>query len=253
MPSMVLFMLLSTRLNWQPGGAVAPPENQRSRPTVFISSIQPTRTSPKYQPTLLSSMLFYMILAPNSQLRPSRLPNSKFFVDPMPNCNLLGSSSIRSPQKAPKKAPKKHTTVGIRWWSPTQLLIHRSEAWVWQSGRDALFSSVYGRMWLTLACLDVYRRLTWREESGDRGVAVLSEMEVGMGAMTRWFVLLNCLLADKVEEKSSWISYLDPNSRSKNPIRSGNLVDVRSKSLRLNLMLTFGNILCLTHVSLRYR
>lgn len=104
-----------------------------------------------------------------------------------------------------------------------------------------------------MACLDVYRRLTWREESGDRGVAVLSEMEVGMGAMTRWFVLLNCLLADKVEEKSSWISYLDPNSRSKNPIRSGNLVDVRSKSLRLNLMLTFGNILCLTHVSLRYR
>ena len=34
----------------------------------------------------------------------------------------------------------KHTTVGIRWWSPTQLLIHRSQACVWQSGRDAQFS-----------------------------------------------------------------------------------------------------------------
>jgi hypothetical protein len=32
---------------------------------------------------------------------------------------------------------QKHTTVGIRWWSPTQLLIYRSEAYVWQSGRDA--------------------------------------------------------------------------------------------------------------------
>jgi hypothetical protein len=41
---------------------------------------------------------------------------------------------------------KKHTTAGIRWWSPTQLLICRSEACVWQSGRDAQFSSVCGRM-----------------------------------------------------------------------------------------------------------
>ena len=35
---------------------------------------------------------------------------------------------------------QKHTTVGIRWSSPTQLLIHRSQACVWQSGRDAQFS-----------------------------------------------------------------------------------------------------------------
>jgi hypothetical protein len=45
-----------------------------------------------------------------------------------------------------EKKRQKHTTVGIRWWSPTQLLIYRSEAYVWQSGRDAHFSSVYGRM-----------------------------------------------------------------------------------------------------------
>ncbi|CAL3968743.1 unnamed protein product [Diplocarpon coronariae] len=37
--------------------------------------------------------------------------------------------------------------AGIRWWSPTQLLICRSEACVWQSGRDAQFSSVCDRMW----------------------------------------------------------------------------------------------------------
>ena len=45
-----------------------------------------------------------------------------------------------------KKLMQKHTTVGIRWWSPTQLLVYRSEACVWQSGRDAQFSSVCGRM-----------------------------------------------------------------------------------------------------------
>jgi hypothetical protein len=45
-----------------------------------------------------------------------------------------------------KKKVKKHTTAGIRWWSPTQLLICRSEAYGRQSGRDAQFSSVCGRM-----------------------------------------------------------------------------------------------------------
>ena len=45
-----------------------------------------------------------------------------------------------------KKMKFVHTTAGILWWSPTQLLINRSEACVWQSGRDAQFSSVYGRM-----------------------------------------------------------------------------------------------------------
>jgi hypothetical protein len=48
-------------------------------------------------------------------------------------------------RRVPKKV-QKHTTAGIRWWSPTQLLICRSEAYVWQSGRDAQLSSVYGRM-----------------------------------------------------------------------------------------------------------
>ncbi|CCD53364.1 hypothetical protein BofuT4_P123830.1 [Botrytis cinerea T4] len=64
-----------------------------------------------------------------------------------------------------KKQNKKHTTVGIRWWSPTQLLIHRSEACVWQSGRDAQFSSVYGRMWKKVLCLKVYS-VFWQSKSG---------------------------------------------------------------------------------------
>ena len=39
-----------------------------------------------------------------------------------------------------------HTTASIRWSSPTQLLISRFEACQWQSGRDAEYSSIYGRM-----------------------------------------------------------------------------------------------------------
>ena len=53
----------------------------------------------------------------------------------------LFSTANPQPKKNP---PKKHTTVGIRWWSPTQLLIYRSKAYIWQSGRDAQFFLVYG-------------------------------------------------------------------------------------------------------------
>jgi hypothetical protein len=58
----------------------------------------------------------------------------------------MGISKGAKKKGKKKRKGKKHTTVGIRWWSPTQLLIYRSEAYVWQSGRDAHFSSVYGRM-----------------------------------------------------------------------------------------------------------
>jgi hypothetical protein len=47
--------------------------------------------------------------------------------------------------------------VGIRWWSPTQLLIHRFKACVWQSGRDAQFSLIYGRMCLLILNAMLYR------------------------------------------------------------------------------------------------
>jgi hypothetical protein len=52
----------------------------------------------------------------------------------------------RQKQRGSEEGEKKHTTVGIRWSSPTQLLIHRFGAYVWQSGRDAQFSPIYGRM-----------------------------------------------------------------------------------------------------------
>ncbi|KAK2023011.1 hypothetical protein LX32DRAFT_628846 [Colletotrichum zoysiae] len=46
-----------------------------------------------------------------------------------------------------KKENEKHTTPGIRWSSPTQLLIRPSLAYLWESGRDPEFSNGYGRMW----------------------------------------------------------------------------------------------------------
>ncbi|KAK1699695.1 hypothetical protein BDP55DRAFT_203570 [Colletotrichum godetiae] len=62
------------------------------------------------------------------------------------------SSTQRSPCPPPtpsitKQIFKKHTTPGIRWSSPTQLLIRPSLAYLWESGRDPEFSSGYGRMW----------------------------------------------------------------------------------------------------------
>ncbi|KEQ83434.1 hypothetical protein M438DRAFT_32843, partial [Aureobasidium pullulans EXF-150] len=45
------------------------------------------------------------------------------------------------------KRNAKHTAAGIPTWSPTVVLICRSTAYVWQSGRDAQFSADCGRMW----------------------------------------------------------------------------------------------------------
>ncbi|KAK1719714.1 hypothetical protein BDP67DRAFT_131108 [Colletotrichum lupini] len=45
-----------------------------------------------------------------------------------------------------RESTKKHTTPGMRWSSPTQLLIRPSLACLWESGRDPEFSNGYGRM-----------------------------------------------------------------------------------------------------------
>ena len=45
------------------------------------------------------------------------------------------------------KTNAKRTAAGIPTWSPTVVLICRSTAYVWQSGRDAQFSADCGRMY----------------------------------------------------------------------------------------------------------
>ncbi|KAH0141866.1 hypothetical protein KCU67_g14293, partial [Aureobasidium melanogenum] len=42
------------------------------------------------------------------------------------------------------------TAAGIPTWSPTVVLICRSTAYVWQSGRDAQFSADCGQVWQKL-------------------------------------------------------------------------------------------------------
>jgi hypothetical protein len=46
-----------------------------------------------------------------------------------------------------EKGKKRHTTPGIRWSSPSQLLIRLLLADLWESERDPEFSSGYGRMY----------------------------------------------------------------------------------------------------------
>jgi hypothetical protein len=52
-----------------------------------------------------------------------------------------------------RKKDAQHTAAGIPTWSPTVVLICRSTAYVWQSGRDAQFSADCGRM--CLLCKDL--------------------------------------------------------------------------------------------------
>ena len=51
---------------------------------------------------------------------------------------------------AKKWQKKKRTTPGIRWSSPTQLLVWRSPVYLRESGRDPEFSGAYGRTWYVL-------------------------------------------------------------------------------------------------------
>ncbi|KAG9740014.1 hypothetical protein KCU73_g9327, partial [Aureobasidium melanogenum] len=64
-------------------------------------------------------------------------------------CALWIPSRLRRDNKLqakPKaKEQTKRTAAGIPTWSPTVVLICRSTAYVWQSGRDAQFSADCGR------------------------------------------------------------------------------------------------------------
>ena len=52
-------------------------------------------------------------------------------------------------KKKRKWEQKEHTTPGVRWSSPTQLLVRRFAAYVQGSGRDPQYSTSYGRMCLS--------------------------------------------------------------------------------------------------------
>ena len=63
--------------------------------------------------------------------------------------DTIGRSFCNKSQKE-AKINTKRTTPGIRWSSPTQLLVQLSAACLGQSGRDAEFSAGYGRTYCVL-------------------------------------------------------------------------------------------------------
>jgi hypothetical protein len=77
----------------------------------------------------------------------------------MPNKSNVSTGRARCSMVAPKKDAK-HTAAGIPTWSPTVVLICRSTAYVWQSGRDAQFSADCGRMCLKLEICKIYSYYT---------------------------------------------------------------------------------------------
>jgi hypothetical protein len=56
---------------------------------------------------------------------------------------ITGQEETRQRQKETQK----HTAQGIRWSSPTQLLVSRLVTSLWESGRDPEFYTIYGRMY----------------------------------------------------------------------------------------------------------
>ncbi|KAG9867097.1 hypothetical protein KCU77_g1034, partial [Aureobasidium melanogenum] len=64
----------------------------------------------------------------------------------LPNLRRRQRPPTTTRKKRTKKAYRdaKHTAAGIPAWSPTVVLICRSTAYVWQSGRDAQFSADCG-------------------------------------------------------------------------------------------------------------
>ena len=58
------------------------------------------------------------------------------------SCTSLELAVLCRPEKGKNLAQRRIPT-----WSPTVVLMGRSAAWIWQSGRDTLYSAVYEAKW----------------------------------------------------------------------------------------------------------
>ncbi|KAK1638964.1 hypothetical protein BDP81DRAFT_194122 [Colletotrichum phormii] len=82
-----------------------------------------------------ASALYSAKSFPQNRMASMHQPQATFMFTPSSNLTISRTKL------------QKHTTPGIRWSSPTQLLIRPSLAYLWESGRDPEFSNGYGRMW----------------------------------------------------------------------------------------------------------
>ena len=81
--------------------------------------------------------------------RTVRLDRSFLSAPAPPHAHTHTHTHTHKHSKKKKNLTSVHATAGIRWSSPTQLLIRPIVAYVWQIGRDAQFSTRCGRMWWT--------------------------------------------------------------------------------------------------------
>ena len=78
--------------------------------------------------------------------KPTPTISPYLFPTPFLDTNTIKSFLARWQYRNIEKMQKaKRTAAGIPTWSPTVVLICRSAAYVWQSGRDAQFSADCGR------------------------------------------------------------------------------------------------------------
>lgn len=75
----------------------------------------------------------------------ARLSSSFYILFDQTWSDIIHTGSGKKIHLYETRAKGKRTAAGIPTWSPTVVLISRSTAYVWQSGRDAQFSAAYGR------------------------------------------------------------------------------------------------------------
>jgi hypothetical protein len=116
-------------------------------------------------------------------------------------------TSSSAPQLAPTKQndfedkDAKRTTAGIPTWSPTVVLICRSTAYVWQSGRDAQFSADCGRTCLISNTLGIFLYAITRKPSSQRLLHLFFSLDTlqrkttsKMQARFLWYIIFHLSL-----------------------------------------------------------
>ena len=116
-----------------------------------------------------TSSYLHCAFAPRTQhaKRPTLIDCSTFWVLTTAKPPLFGTTTlmtvkiIRKPQKNLRgpKGKKRHTTAGIRWSSPIQLLICRLQVYQWEIKRDPEFPCSYGRMYHESSKCNIYADL----------------------------------------------------------------------------------------------
>ena len=125
----------------------------------MISRQKPSQSC-KDQTKLTQKLQIHNVCSRPSYTKPIQSASSQNAGRSSPESRVSESTDSRQQKYA------KHTAAGIPTWSPTVVLICRSTAYVWQSGRDAQFSADCGRMYKTWHFVKLYCHYFQRCELG---------------------------------------------------------------------------------------